>query len=255
MVTKSAVKKAPRRSAMGKARESAKTAAKSAAATAAKLGRDVAETIGSGAMRTAGEVSELVGEATQNTLAYNPLLGIRRGDIAAGAKSLLKAVAVSPRKATQHFGAYLSELGSVVKGSSGAAPDPKDRRFADPAWKGNCPLPPPDAGELRRHAEGAVGLHRVHRPGPARQGARAVLRVAGDRCAGAEQLAAGQPGGGAQDRGHRRREPGGRAEEPGARHPVTTTCCRRRWTPRPSRWGRTWPRRRARWCTAPRCSS
>ncbi|MFO1215048.1 MAG: alpha/beta fold hydrolase [Burkholderiaceae bacterium] len=133
MVTKSAAKKAPRRSPVGKARESAKAAA----ATAAKLGRDVAETIGGGAMRTAGEVSELVGEAAQNTLAYNPLLGVRRGDVVAGARSLLKAVAVSPRKATKHFGAYLGELRAVVSGQSTAAPDPKDRRFADPAWKGN----------------------------------------------------------------------------------------------------------------------
>ena len=129
MATRTPVKKNARRSATATAR--------AAAAGAAKLGRDVTEAIGSGAMRTAGEVSELVGEAAQNTLAYNPLLGIRRGDVAAGAKSLLKAVAVSPRKATKHFGAYLGELGSVVKGQSGAAPDPKDRRFADPAWKGN----------------------------------------------------------------------------------------------------------------------
>jgi polyhydroxyalkanoate synthase len=129
MVTRSPTKNSPQRSPAAKAR--------AAASGAAKLGRDVAAVVGQGAMRTAGEVTELVGEATQHTLAYNPLLGIRRGDVAAGAKSLLKAVAVSPRKATKHFGAYLSELGSVVKGSSGAAPDPKDRRFADPAWKGN----------------------------------------------------------------------------------------------------------------------
>ena len=130
MVTKApAKKKSPRRSPAAKAR--------AAATGAARLGRDVATVVGQGAMRTAGEVTELVGEATQHTLAYNPLLGIRRGDVAAGARSLLKAVAVSPRKATKHFGAYLGELGNVVKGSSGAAPDPKDRRFADPAWKGN----------------------------------------------------------------------------------------------------------------------
>jgi polyhydroxyalkanoate synthase len=122
-------KKTPRRSASAKAR--------AAASSAAKLGRDVAAVVGQGAMRTAGEVTELVGEATQHTLAYNPLLGIRRADVAAGAKSLLKAVAVAPRKATRHFGAYLGELKNVVKGDSAAAPDPKDRRFADPAWKGN----------------------------------------------------------------------------------------------------------------------
>ncbi|MBL8352568.1 MAG: alpha/beta fold hydrolase [Burkholderiaceae bacterium] len=88
-------------------------------------------------MRTAGEVTELVGEAAQHTLAYNPLLGVRRGDVAAGAKSLLKAVAVSPKKAGRHLGAYLGELKRVVRGQSAAAPDPKDRRFTDQAWQGN----------------------------------------------------------------------------------------------------------------------
>jgi polyhydroxyalkanoate synthase len=131
MAVTAPVKKATRAGA-GAARK-----ARSAVAGAAKAGREMAATAGQRALRAAGEVTELVGEATQHTLAYHPLLGIRRGDVAAGAKSLLKAVAVSPRKATRHFGAYLGELKAVVEGKSDAAPDPKDRRFADPAWQGN----------------------------------------------------------------------------------------------------------------------
>ncbi|MFO1285858.1 MAG: alpha/beta fold hydrolase [Rubrivivax sp.] len=43
----------------------------------------------------------------------------------------------APAKSATHFGSYLKELTAVVKGKSELAPDPKDRRFSDPAWKGN----------------------------------------------------------------------------------------------------------------------
>lgn len=88
-------------------------------------------------MRTVGELTELVIDAAENTLAYNPLLGLRRRDLATAAAALLKAVAISPRLASRYGGAYLSELSKVVRGDSEAKPDPKDRRFADPAWQSN----------------------------------------------------------------------------------------------------------------------
>ena len=43
----------------------------------------------------------------------------------------------APRKTAIHYGHYLKELATVIGGRSALAPDPKDRRFADPAWKGN----------------------------------------------------------------------------------------------------------------------
>jgi polyhydroxyalkanoate synthase len=85
----------------------------------------------------AGTLTDLVADATENTLAISPLIGIQRGDIADAAKALLKAVAVSPKRATARYGQYLKQLGRVVKGDSELAPDAKDHRFADSAWKTN----------------------------------------------------------------------------------------------------------------------
>lgn len=82
-------------------------------------------------------LGEVVTDAAENTLAISPLVGIQRRDVAEAAKSLLKVVAVSPRRATARYGQYLRELGQVVTGNSELAPDPKDRRFSDTAWKTN----------------------------------------------------------------------------------------------------------------------
>ena len=89
------------------------------------------------AMANVGAIADLVAEATQNTLAANPLIGLRRRDIAVAAGSMLKAVASTPRGAVRHVRNYLGEIGAVVRGNSELAADPKDRRFADPAWKSN----------------------------------------------------------------------------------------------------------------------
>ena len=80
----------------------------------------------------------LIETASNNTLAINPLIGLSRRDVASAAKSLLKAVAGTPRKAGLHYGRYVKELARVVRGKSELAPEPKDRRFADPAWKNNA---------------------------------------------------------------------------------------------------------------------
>jgi polyhydroxyalkanoate synthase len=79
-----------------------------------------------------------VAEASRNTLAVNPLIGLNRRDVASAAGSLLKAVTRTPRRAASHLSRYVKELGHVVKGKSALTPDPKDRRFADPAWKNNA---------------------------------------------------------------------------------------------------------------------
>jgi len=85
----------------------------------------------------ATEFGSLAAQASDNTLAINPLVGLNPGDIARAAGSLLKAIGKAPVKAAGHYGRYLQQLGKVVVGRSGLAPEPKDRRFADPAWQGN----------------------------------------------------------------------------------------------------------------------
>ncbi|SDC15658.1 polyhydroxyalkanoate synthase [Geodermatophilus telluris] len=47
------------------------------------------------------------------------------------------ALARKPDVVARRSGALVRELGGILRGSSEIAPNPKDRRFADPAWTGN----------------------------------------------------------------------------------------------------------------------
>jgi polyhydroxyalkanoate synthase subunit PhaC len=83
------------------------------------------------------ELSDLVVEAIEHTLAFNPLIGIRGQDVALAALALARAMALPPKEMGVMAGEYLRELRAVADGTSEAMPDPKDRRFTDPAWKSN----------------------------------------------------------------------------------------------------------------------
>jgi polyhydroxyalkanoate synthase len=89
-------------------------------------------------LESVGALSQLSIEASENTLAINPLIGVQGRDLAAAAGSFLKAVATGPVKVANHYGHYLRALSEVAWGTSQIAPDPKDRRFADAAWKDNA---------------------------------------------------------------------------------------------------------------------
>ena len=94
-------------------------------------------TTGGTVMRAAAELTELVAVAAENTLAYNPLLGVRRRDTLEAAGALLKALAASPKSTSRRLAECLAELQDVLAGRSQVAPDPRDRRFIDAAWQGN----------------------------------------------------------------------------------------------------------------------
>src|SRR5262249_15071563 len=51
------------------------------------------------------------------------------------ARALAGQVIRNPGTAAKQYLSFLGELGRIVTGGSGLAPDPKDKRFADPAWK------------------------------------------------------------------------------------------------------------------------
>src|SRR5262245_39798742 len=74
-------------------------------------------------------------QAAQHTLAANPLVGVRGEDILDSARLLLAQILRNPVAAAQHYLSFLGELGRIATGASELAPDAKDRRFADPAWK------------------------------------------------------------------------------------------------------------------------
>src|SRR5262249_10786009 len=79
-----------------------------------------------------GDIRE---QAAQHTLAANPLIGVRGQDILDSARLLLGQILSNPVAATQQYLTLLAELGRIATGASKLAPDAKDRRFADPAWR------------------------------------------------------------------------------------------------------------------------
>jgi polyhydroxyalkanoate synthase subunit PhaC len=74
-------------------------------------------------------------EASRNTLALNPLVGIRGQDLADSAGILFKAVVNEPKVAAEQWLSFIGELGSIVAGKSERAPRAGDRRFSDATWK------------------------------------------------------------------------------------------------------------------------
>jgi polyhydroxyalkanoate synthase len=84
--------------------------------------------------------AELIQAASNNTLAASPLIGLSARDVGAAAGALVDAVIRTPGVAKRHLGNLGREVSSVLKGDSSLAPEPKDRRFADPAWQSNFML-------------------------------------------------------------------------------------------------------------------
>lgn len=77
---------------------------------------------------------EIADDAAQNTLSLNPLVGPRPEELFAAAGAMMKAMAGQPQLLTKHWMSFATEFGKIVTGQSDIAADPKDRRFADPAW-------------------------------------------------------------------------------------------------------------------------
>jgi polyhydroxyalkanoate synthase len=74
-------------------------------------------------------------EQSQHTLAANPLVGVRGQDILDSARALIGQMVSNPGIAAKQYLSFLGELGRIATGSSALAPDAKDKRFADQAWR------------------------------------------------------------------------------------------------------------------------
>src|SRR5262249_35745675 len=84
------------------------------------------------------EVAERAAEAAgiaDGALGINPLIGFTAEDIRAALEQVARQAFKQPRLALKHVAGFLAELGGGLGGTSTLAPDPKDRRFLDPAWK------------------------------------------------------------------------------------------------------------------------
>jgi polyhydroxyalkanoate synthase len=78
---------------------------------------------------------ELQEEAANNTLAANPLVGVRGQDLLNAARVLVGQMARHPGIAARQSLSFLGEVGRILTGRSELAPDSRDKRFADAAWK------------------------------------------------------------------------------------------------------------------------
>ncbi len=74
-------------------------------------------------------------QAVEYTLAANPLVGIRDQEIHDASFKLFEQVMAHPAIAAKHYISYLGELGRIAAGGSDLAPDAKDKRFSDGAWR------------------------------------------------------------------------------------------------------------------------
>src|SRR6478672_4785243 len=74
-------------------------------------------------------------QASRNTLALNPLVGITGQDLVDSAGVLFKAMVNEPKAAAEQWLSLLGELGAIAGGKSERAPKAGDKRFSDPAWK------------------------------------------------------------------------------------------------------------------------
>ncbi len=74
-------------------------------------------------------------EAARNTLALNPLIGLRGKDLMDGAATLLKAMVNEPTVAGGQWLSFLSEIGRIGAGQSDRIQPAGDKRFADATWK------------------------------------------------------------------------------------------------------------------------
>jgi polyhydroxyalkanoate synthase len=130
-----ALKPAAKSSKPSPVRPSAKVAPTRPAARA-RSARTLGAAIEAGTAAESGLAGDRLSDnAARNTLAVNPLIGIRAADLGEAAKALFGAAVKQPVKAARHLGEYAKELGRAAAGTSSAMPDPKDKRFADPAWQ------------------------------------------------------------------------------------------------------------------------
>ncbi len=131
------------------ARSTTKNGATGAPRRTAKKGETAAPRR-AGKKEAAAAPLELALHASHNTLAANPLVGIRRKELLATASTLLGRLVRQPRAVSRQYGKFLGELLHVATGRSAIAPAAGDRRFADPKWA--------DSAAFRRLLQAYVAL-------------------------------------------------------------------------------------------------
>ncbi len=79
----------------------------------------------------------LENEAAQSTTALGPVIGLAREDFMGAIALLLRETASNPARNLKHARSVGEDMIKIMTGKSDLAPDPKDKRFRDPAWQYN----------------------------------------------------------------------------------------------------------------------
>ncbi|WP_114520138.1 alpha/beta fold hydrolase [Altererythrobacter sp. ZODW24] len=79
----------------------------------------------------------LENEAAQSTTALGPMIGLAREDFVGAIALLLRETASDPARSLKHARSVGEDMVKIMTGKSELAPDPKDKRFKDPAWQYN----------------------------------------------------------------------------------------------------------------------
>ncbi|QKG71774.1 PHA/PHB synthase family protein [Erythrobacter mangrovi] len=82
-------------------------------------------------------MTKLADEAAQSTSALGPLVGLTREDIFGAVAVMLRETASDPQRLMKHGQAMGEDMIKIMTGKSELAPNPKDKRFQDPAWQYN----------------------------------------------------------------------------------------------------------------------
>jgi polyhydroxyalkanoate synthase subunit PhaC len=75
--------------------------------------------------------------ANDATMALGPLAGLAREDFIGAIGLMLRQTATNPDKAFKAASSLSEDVVQIMTGQSDLAPDPKDKRFMDPAWTFN----------------------------------------------------------------------------------------------------------------------
>lgn len=75
--------------------------------------------------------------ANDATMALGPLAGLAREDFAGAIGVMLRQTAANPNSAFKAVSGFTEDAVKIMTGQSDLAPDPKDKRFMDPAWTFN----------------------------------------------------------------------------------------------------------------------
>ncbi len=81
--------------------------------------------------------TKLEDEAAQSTTALGPMIGLAREDFVGAIALLLRETASDPMRSMKHAQEMGQDMVKIMTGQSDLAPDPKDKRFRDPAWQYN----------------------------------------------------------------------------------------------------------------------